>query len=256
MSVKGWLRTQRSKGRGTWIINAMMVANQKRKNARDFTLRDKVAQALDGDRPRSPEQLVDFAFTAGDGFLRPMQNPREITELVRLVQEKKPRRVLEIGTAKGGTLFLLTQAAADDALIVSVDLPFGINGGGYPEWKSDIYRKFARPGQTLQLMRADSHSSDTRDRVKAIVGDQGFDVIMIDADHSYAGAKTDYDLYSPLAAPGGIVVLHDVLHNRFDAEIDVAPLWNELKAKHGTAAREIVDDPEQGVFGLGVIHAA
>ena len=197
-----------------------------------------------------------MAFDAGHGFLRPMQNRHEITELVRLVQAKKPKRVLEIGTAKGGTLFLLTQAAADDAVIVSVDLPAGINGGGYPDWKSDIYRRFARPGQTLHLLRADSHRTETRDRVRAIVGDAAFDVVMIDADHSYEGARTDYELYAPLAAPGGLVVLHDVLVNRFDAEINVAPLWNDLKARHGSAAREIVDRPDQGNFGLGVIVAA
>lgn len=249
-----WLRRQRAKGRGTRIINVMMNARQLAKDTRDYTRRGKVVDALEHMRAEAPEELVDFAFNAGDGFLRPMQNPYEVTELVRLIQQRKPRRVLEIGTAKGGTLFLLTRAAADDAVIVSVDLPFGINGGGYPDWKSDIYRKFARSGQTLKLVRANSHLAETRDEVTNIIGNEKFDIVMIDADHSYEGARTDYELYSPLAAEGGLVVLHDVLVNRFDAEINVAPLWNELKAKHGPAAKEIVDDLEQGNFGIGVIE--
>jgi predicted O-methyltransferase YrrM len=250
-----WLRRQRAMGRGTRIINAMMNGRQYMKDVIDYTRRGKMRDALLHLHAETPEALVDFAFNAGDGFLRPMQNTHEITELLRMVQTRKPKRVLEIGTAKGGTLFLLTRAAADDALIVSVDLPFGINGGGYPDWKGEIYHKFAKPAQTLTLMRANSHLAGTRDKVKAIIGDEGFDVIMIDADHSYEGAKADYDLYSPLAAAGGLVVLHDVLVNRFDAEINVAPLWKELKAKHGTAAKEIVDHPEQGNFGIGVIEA-
>jgi hypothetical protein len=39
---------------------------------------------------------------------------------------------LEIGTARGGTLFFLTRLASPHATIVSVDLPGGPFGGGYP----------------------------------------------------------------------------------------------------------------------------
>ena len=47
--------------------------------------------------------------------------------------KRKPRFLLEIGTARGGTLFLFTRVSSSDALIISVDLPGGLFGGGYPE---------------------------------------------------------------------------------------------------------------------------
>src|SRR5207245_10647818 len=35
----------------------------------------------------------------------------------------------------------------------------------------------------------------------------------IDGDHTSPGAKQDLDLFAPHLAPGGVVALHDVLHN-------------------------------------------
>jgi predicted O-methyltransferase YrrM len=37
------------------------------------------------------------------------------------------------------------------------------------------------------------------------------DVLFIDGDHSYEGVKHDLDNYGHLVAPGGRIILHDVL---------------------------------------------
>lgn len=187
---------------------------------------------------------------AGDGFLRPIQNRHEITELTRLVQSRAPQSVLEIGTAKGGSLFLFCQGAAENATVVSVDLPYGRNGGGYPAWKIPVYEQFAKPGQKVHLLRTNSHSEATREEVRKLAPG-GFDLIMIDADHSYEGVKIDFELYSPLLAPGGLVVMHDILHNRFDPEIEVGRYWDEIKPLYDV--QEIVGDYSQGNLGIGVV---
>ncbi|HNQ24420.1 MAG TPA: class I SAM-dependent methyltransferase [Phycisphaerae bacterium] len=36
-------------------------------------------------------------------------------------------------------------------------------------------------------------------------------VLLIDADHSYAGVRRDFELWSPLVAPGGLIIFHDYL---------------------------------------------
>jgi predicted O-methyltransferase YrrM len=36
--------------------------------------------------------------------------------------------------------------------------------------------------------------------------------LWIDGDHTYAGAKQDFDLFSPYLVEGGIVAIHDILH--------------------------------------------
>ena len=76
---------------------------------------------------------VPFVFRGRGHFrVRIVQEPREILALYRAVCAACPRCVIEIGTALGGTLYLWTQAAAADALVISIDLPGGPFGGGYP----------------------------------------------------------------------------------------------------------------------------
>ena len=36
--------------------------------------------------------------------------------------------------------------------------------------------------------------------------------LWIDGDHTWAGARSDFELYAPFLVPGGIVALHDTLH--------------------------------------------
>ena len=63
----------------------------------------------------------------------------------------RPQVVVEIGTASGGTLFLLSRAAAPNALLVSLDLPGGSFGGGYQAWRKPLYRSFAQAEQRLSI---------------------------------------------------------------------------------------------------------
>lgn len=251
-AIKSLLRQMRADGRAVRLIDGLTQFHQQTKDACDWFRRGSLLKALNSPRPRGAKALVDFAMTVAGGALRPMQNPLEIAELVRVVRKRQPRHVLEIGTARGGTLFLLADSAADDAHLVSIDLPHGRNGGGYPSWKSSIYTSFARAGQRITLLHANSHLPSSRDEVARHAGPEGFDLIMIDADHSYGGVKTDFELYAPLLAPGGLIVMHDILPNRFDPEINVAPFWTEVKARYPDT-REIVADAEQGVFGIGLV---
>ncbi len=56
---------------------------------------------------------------------------------------------MEIGTAKGGTLFLFSKLASKNSLIISVDLPNGKFGGGYPMWKIPLYKSFSQKTKKL-----------------------------------------------------------------------------------------------------------
>lgn len=42
-----------------------------------------------------------------------------------------------------------------------------------------------------------------------VIQDIKIDVLFIDGDHSYMGVKTDFELYSRLLSPNGIIILHD-----------------------------------------------
>jgi predicted O-methyltransferase YrrM len=78
---------------------------------------------------------VEFAY---DSPFRPEQVRSEIVTFIEHVAARRPQTVVEIGTRIGGTLLLLTLAAAPDATIISVDMPTG-RFGGYAPWKGSCY---------------------------------------------------------------------------------------------------------------------
>ena len=201
---------------------------------------------------RTVADLVATVFDDFGGFLRPFQMPDEITMLMGRLMEDRPRVVVEIGTARGGTLFLWCRAAREDAVVVSIDLPGGWFGGGYPFWRTWIYRKFARTGQALHLLRADSHAAATLERVKRYLGGRPIDFLMIDGDHTTAGVRQDFAAYAPLVGRGGFVAFHDILPSVLDPDIGVHILWQELKDRY--PSWEYVQDRCQGRMGIGLLR--
>jgi len=203
-------------------------------------------------REGSLESLVEFAFNEFDGLFRPFQNKNELLGLLRRVANDPPGTIVEIGTARGGSLFLLSCVAKTDARIISIDLPAGLYGGGYPLWKGMLFRRMKGQGQQLRLLRGDSHSAEMVKRAEAALAGASVDVLFIDADHSYQGVKKDFLSYRHLARPGGLIVFHDILDNISDRNINVAPLWREVSRRWETET--IIDSPNQGQFGIGLLH--
>lgn len=196
---------------------------------------------------------IPFVFNGRGHFrsMAPFQVPREVLALYEAVITARPRRVVELGTALGGTLYLWAQAAADSAVIVSVDLPGGRFGGGYPACRVPFYQAFARPGQLLHLIRGNSRDPQTVRRVASLHNDEPIDLLYIDADHTEAGVRADFQLYSPLVRPGGLIVLHDILPNPRNPEVRVHRLWQEVK--HLGEAREwTFPDPLGRSDGIGI----
>jgi predicted O-methyltransferase YrrM len=200
------------------------------------------------------EAALDLVYElrAGDVAIAPMQVSSEIEELLRRVQAERPRTVLEVGTASGGSLFLFTRVAADDATIVSIDLPGGKFGGGYPALRKRLYSAFARPSQRLHLVRADSHDPATRMEVEQTLGGRPIDFLFVDGDHSLEGVRADFDLYLPLVRDGGLVAIHDIVPGSRDLVGGVPDFWREVKEQYG--GEEIVADSDQGGYGIGVLR--
>jgi predicted O-methyltransferase YrrM len=180
------------------------------------------------------------------------QKEREIRGLLAEVRRLRPRRLLEIGSSAGGTLYLWTRAAAEDATIVSVDLPSG--GVGDPEEAERLHRfeRFRRGRQRLYLLRADSHAGLTRRRLAEILQGQGLDFLFIDGDHSYDGVRRDFDDYAPLVRPDGLIAMHDVHPHSQGWGGEVPQFWSEIRDRY--AGSELVESPAQDGFGIGLIR--
>jgi predicted O-methyltransferase YrrM len=206
------------------------------------------------------DALVDIPYTfAPYGVELPCGQVRaEIRGLLRFVAADQPERLLEIGTAGGGTLFLLAFAADRRATIVSVDLPHGEFGGGYPPWKIPLYHGFVRRTQRLHLIRGDSHAAATLERTRRVLGGEPLDFLLIDGDHTYDGVRRDFEDYGPLVRPGGMIAFHDISEpgerspggDRLLGG-EVPRFWQELR--DGYETYELIASPD-GFFGIGLLH--
>ena len=175
----------------------------------------------------------------------------EALALGKILQAHAPARSLEIGTNYGGTLLLLCNLSSPEAKIISVDLPSGQFGGGYPRRKIPLFRKFRKSGQQLHLIRADSHSQETKERVLRILQGDLLDYLFLDGDHTYQGIRRDFAMYAPLVRSGGIIALHDIAVHNHEADCPVDKFWSELKNRF--RHQEIVEDPKQGWAGIGIV---
>jgi predicted O-methyltransferase YrrM len=202
-----------------------------------------------GSRPAVP-QLVDFV--VGNYLFGAIQVPDELEALGNILFARCPKRALEIGTAKGGTLFFLTRLASPDATIVSIDLPDGQFGGGYTDRRRWSYQRFARRGQRLHLLQGNSHSLEMLSRVKGALAGQPLDYLFIDGDHSYEGVKSDFEMYGPLVRKGGLIAFHDIAEGKPEAVGGVPQLWRQIKPRY--RSREVIQDPRQGGCGIGLLY--
>ena len=199
-----------------------------------------------------PNQWLSLATEGLNGSLVPIQRRSEIVPLLQLIRSLAPRRVLEIGTLRGGTFFLLSRAAHPHATLITLDLPFGGFGIGYPRWKDPLLQACGWPTQTIELIRGDSHDVQTFQRVRAILGrDELLDLLFIDGDHSYEGVKKDFELYSALVRKGGVIVLHDIAPGHVVAENGVPRYCQEIKQEF--CYKEFVEQ-QDGLFGIGVLQ--
>ena len=180
-----------------------------------------------------------------------VQEKGEVRQLVRLLRPLRPRRILEIGTAHGGTFFLWTRVATPDALLISVDLPPWESEGETERQTLSRLRSFARTDQTVHLLRGDSHDGETISRVRAILSEAALDFLFLDGDHSYLGVRKDFEAYFPLLRPGGLAALHDIHPHSKGWGGDVPLFWRELRAHHKTS--EILADPSQDGFAIGLL---
>jgi len=197
------------------------------------------------------DELIDFTFTVDFEFIKPVQVRYEIRSFLELLKKEKPKTIVEIGTARGGTLFLDTRVASEDAVLVSIDLPYTSSSGGYHFWQKSLYKSFALPSQQIHLIQSDSHDKKTVEEVERILNGKKVDFLFIDGDHSYDGVKKDFEMYSPLVKKNGIIAFHDIVVHPPEINCKVNELWDEIKLKH--KYKEFVEDWNQKYGGIGAI---
>jgi len=170
----------------------------------------------------------DFAPASDEAWQRVAAAPGFLSErearFLALVAAAAPARgaILEIGSFKGKSTVGLASIAARYSLgrVIAVD-PFTAPSstdpslGGSASSYDDFCRTLAQAGLTDHV---EVHRHFSRDLASG--WNRPIRVLWVDGDHTYRGAKEDLDLFAPHLADGGIVAMHDVLHN-FEGPIRV-----------------------------------
>lgn len=110
----------------------------------------------------------------------------------------RPQRYLEIGTFQGGSALLVgsaLDALKSDGRMYLVDPEPKISA---ENWQRIAHRAEIFKGYSPGILQA----------VAAKAG-QAFDLVLIDGDHTYQGAKRDATGVLPYVAPGGYMLFHD-----------------------------------------------
>lgn len=118
----------------------------------------------------------------------------DVVLLVKLALCTRPRRLLEVGSFRGYATKLLAAHTQKDSVIVAVDRDprHGEAYRGLPE-AAKIERRVGEVGP--EAFATDAAGS--------------YDLIFLDADHSYAAVRRDTELLLPLLAPDGLFIWHD-----------------------------------------------
>lgn len=130
--------------------------------------------------------------------------------------------IVEIGSFKGKSTVMLAKVAEHYGLsrIVAIDphnSPELLDLDANPEASS--FQEFLTNIQSAGVAdQVEVHRAYSKDA--ASLWDRPIRFLWIDGDHTYAGAKTDFDGFFPHVLPGGIVALHDAL-NVFSGPIRV-----------------------------------
>lgn len=81
------------------------------------------------------------------------------------------------------------------------------------------------PGEMAKLMNIDKDWTFIEGDSKKVEWSDKVDVLFIDGDHSYEGARADFEKYEPFVKRDGLILMHDVLPRQFG----VRKFWEEIK---------------------------
>jgi len=116
------------------------------------------------------------------------------------------RRVVEIGVWHGVTTRRLRAAMARDGEIFAVD-PFPVGSLGFSAQRYIAEREVAQ--ETNGRLRWIRCTGADAARAFVTLQQAPVDFVFIDGDHSYDGLREDWEGWSGLVQPGGIIALHD-----------------------------------------------
>jgi predicted O-methyltransferase YrrM len=153
-----------------------------------------------------PLQMLRYTEDADDGIDTDKTHFLMLYAMTMLI---RPEVAVEIGSRRGGSAIWITRAMEEmqRGRLFCID-PFIACHGGAPAFEYHFNRNLTdlglRERVTLLKMRSDDPEASP-----ALL--PPIDLLFIDGDHSYEGAKHDIARYVPHVRTGGAVIIHDCL---------------------------------------------
>jgi predicted O-methyltransferase YrrM len=186
---------------------------------------------------RWPEQVrgfEDLAFLFSSNQLNHGVASLQIDEaalLYRLARDAQDGPFVEIGRFKGGSTLITASALPDGVELWSYDLHVALR----PDMPGDQLDAELRAALERYGLAGKVHL-EVADSRKVEPPSDRIEVLFIDGDHSYEGAKADFDRWSALVRPGGQLLFHDAVDaggygnvypgvSRAVAEVERDPGW-------------------------------
>ncbi len=174
------------------------------------------------------------------------QSPFELERLLLLFRHANPKHVLELGSADGGSVWCWAHNCSPGTQILSVD--WWKPDAGYPD-NRHLYGQWAiRNTCTIDWIAGDTRDESTVERVKTFAP---FDWLFIDAGHAINEVTNDWNRYSPMVSPGGVVVFHDITPTMQPNQVEVHLLWKELR--RGKKHIELFENDQDNKLGTGLL---
>jgi len=198
--------------------------------------------------PRRIEETVDWAMRFGrygHFTIQTLQKRSEIIALAKAVAALKPKIILEIGTARAGTLLIWSSIASEK--VITCDLV-------HSETQRPLLEALPPLASMCQvkLLTGNSHEAAFKQRLAQELGGRKADFLFIDGDHTESGVAQDYNDYKEFVRAGGIIAFHDIVESQPLPENQVYYFWK--KVQPGQVTEEFVNDPKQCGFGIGIIR--
>jgi hypothetical protein len=173
-----------------------------------------------------------------------MQSPWELTDFIFALKKhetntgNKLNSFLEVGFAAGAINSIINKFF-NFKNIVGLDLfSSSLNSANLI---GNMFHK------NLSLICGNTRS----DYVKDIANKLGpYDLIFIDADHTYEGVKMDFNNYLPMLSAGGVIGFHDVECPDWTG---INKFWNELESTNKYNMQKFVKKGFSLQYGIGML---
>ena len=180
------------------MVSPLILLKRELRDIVDFQKYKQNYRAAKNNLDNDIERLYQFA----EKEIRPIQIKTEILALIEYLNESQPKRYCEIGLAKGGTCFLISNSVKSLTRVYGIDLHI---------FNKRLQRFFSSGDTDVYFKTGSSTDKKVIAWLENQLATEKLDVLFIDGDHSYEGVKQDFQNYRHLVCENGLIVFHDII---------------------------------------------